>query len=165
VVDHLAKGADSRNHGPTGTAAKSRAVGGSSIRVVNDVPFRPGEGGKATLELFKDRHGGVRRQFPKSQQKPVVGTFVLTPEDDEKLSYYIDPGLTVPLSKQRVINDQEAAQDAARLVELGDADVDLSVRKVRKLLACGQPRAERALDAFRSSVSSVATAPTRLHAA
>jgi hypothetical protein len=162
VVDHLAKGSDSRSFGPTGTAAKSRAVGGSSIRVTAEVPFRPGEGGKAKLELFKDRHGGVRRQFPKSQPKPVVGTFVLTPEGGDNLSYNIDPGLTVPLSKQRDINDREAAQDAARLIMLCDPDVDLSVRKVRELLKCGQTRAVRALDAYRAGAGDV---PERLHAA
>jgi hypothetical protein len=155
VVDHLAKGTDSRQFGPTGTAAKSRAVGGSSIRVTAEAPFRPGEGGKAKLELFKDRHGGVRKQFPKSEPKPVVGTFVLTPEGGENLSYGIDPGLTVPLSKQRDINDQEAARDADRLIKLADADSELSIRRVRDLLKCGQPRARRALDAYRAAKADV----------
>jgi hypothetical protein len=155
VVDHLAKGSDSRQFGPTGTAAKSRAVGGSSIRVTAEVPFKPGEGGKAKLELFKDRHGGVRRQFPKSQPKPVVGTFILTQEGGDNLSYSIDPGLTVPLSQQRDINDREAAQDAARLVKLGVAEADISIRRVRELLKCGQPRARRAIDAYRAAVADV----------
>ena len=149
VVDHLAKGADSRSFGPTGTAAKSRAVGGSSIRVTAELPFRPGQGGKAKLELFKDRHGGVRKQFPQSEPKPVVGTFVLTPEGGENLSYSIDPGLTVPLSKQSDINDRQADEDAARLTELGD--IPISVRGVRSLLSCGQARAERAISAFRAA--------------
>ena len=127
-----------------------------------EVPFRPGEGGKAKLELFKDRHGGVRRQFPKSQPKPVVGTFALTPEGGDNLSYNIDPGLTVPLAKQRDINDREAAQDAARLIALCDRDVDLSIRKVRALLKCGQTRAVRALDAYRTTGGDV---PAGLHAA
>ncbi|MCU1699438.1 MAG: Bifunctional primase/polymerase famiily protein [Mycobacterium sp.] len=159
VVDHLAKGADSRSFGPTGTAAKSRAVGGSSIRVTAEVPFRPGEGGKAKLELFKDRHGGVRRQFPQSDPKPVVGTFVLTPEGGDNLSYSIEHGLTVPLSKQRDINDHQAAEDAARLTELGD--INVSVRSVRALLNCGQPRAERAISAYRAA----GTPDTNLQAA
>jgi hypothetical protein len=149
VVDHLAKGADSRSFGPTGTAAKSRAVGGSSVRVTAELPFRPGQGGKAKLELFKDRHGGVRRQFPQSEPKPVVGTFVLTPEGDENLSYSIDPGLTVPLSKQADINDRQAVGDAARLTELGETPI--SVRSVRSLLNCGQARAERAISAYRAA--------------
>jgi molybdopterin-guanine dinucleotide biosynthesis protein len=149
VVDHLAKNADSRNFGPTGTTAKSRAVGGTSVRVTAEEPFKPGEGGSAKLELYKDRHGGVRRQFPKSEPKPVIGTFTIT-DDDGDLTYSINSGLTVSMAKQKAINAEHAESDAERIAELADGDFDMSVRSVRQLLKCGQARAQRAMDAYRA---------------
>jgi hypothetical protein len=160
VVDHLAKNAESRERGPTGTVAKLRAVGGSSIRVTAEEPFKPGEGGSAKLELYKDRHGGVRKQFPRHQSKPVIGTFKLT-ADGEDLTYSIDPGLTVPMDKQKASNDKRAAADADRLFEVlegQDFGDMMSVRSVRKVLNCGQDRAQRAIDAYkrRTRLGSVA---------
>jgi hypothetical protein len=149
VVDHLAKNADSRNFGPTGTTAKSRAVGGASIRVTAEEPFKPGDGGSAKLELFKDRHGGVRRQFPKSAPKPVIGTFTITDHGDS-LSYSIVPGLTVPISQQKAINATRASDDAKRIFELtAGQDTELSVRSIRFVLNCGQARAQNAIAAYR----------------
>jgi hypothetical protein len=148
VVDHLAKNADSRTYGPTGTAAKSRAVGGTSLRVTVEEPFKPGEGGSAKMELFKDRHGGVRRQFPKSEPKPVIGTFVI---DDENgaLTYAIKHGSTTPLSSQKDLQAREAEADAARLLELtGGINFKTSVRSIRTILGCGQARAQRAKEAY-----------------
>ncbi|MEU9805174.1 hypothetical protein [Mycobacterium sp. NPDC050853] len=80
AVDHLPGNADSRQYGPTGTNAKNRAVGGTSVRVTNSRPFVPGQGGAATLELFKDRHGGIRQHLPAptgSGTKAVIGTYTL----------------------------------------------------------------------------------------
>lgn len=149
VIDHLAKNADSRAYGPTGTPAKLRAVGGTAVRVTAEDAFKPGEGGTAKLELFKDRHGGVRKQFPKQETKPVIGTFKLVDEGDG-LTYAIDHGLTVPMGKQKALNDEKAEADVARLVELTEGpDIDLSVRSVRSVLKCGQTRAQRALDAYK----------------
>jgi hypothetical protein len=153
VVDHLAKNADSRQFGPTGTTAKSRAVGGTSIRVTAEEPFKPGEGGSAKIELYKDRHGGVRRQFPRQQSKPVIGTFKLT-DDAGTLSYAIDAGLTVPMRQQKAINEHQTTADVERLMELVPGpDFELSVRSVRKLFKCGQPRAQRAINAYKNLVS------------
>lgn len=150
VVDHLAKNTDSRQFGPTGTTAKSRAVGGTSIRVTAEEPFKPGEGGSAKLELYKDRHGGVRKQFPKSEPKPVIGTFTITDTGDD-LTYSINPGLTVSMAKQKAINVEQASADAERLAELvGGVEFDLSVRSVRCVLKCGQARAQRAIDAYKA---------------
>lgn len=146
VIDHLAKNADSRAFGPTGTPAKLRAVGGTALRVTAEEPFKPGEGGSAKLELFKDRHGGVRKQFPRQSSKPVIGTFKLT-ADDDSLTYSIDPALTVSMENQKAKNDEIAAYDAERLASLGD--VELSVRTVQKVLKCGQPRARRAIAVYR----------------
>lgn len=70
VVDHLPKSADSRQHGPTGTMAKTRAVGGLAVKVSAERAFKPGEGGSAKLELYKDRHGGVRKQLPSGDTRP-----------------------------------------------------------------------------------------------
>lgn len=148
VIDHLAKNAGSRELGPTGTPAKLRAVGGTALRVTAEQPFRPGEGGSAKLELFKDRHGGVRRQFPRHGIKPVIGTFKLG-VDDDGLTYSVDPGLTVSLDKQKAENAKTAAQDAEKLAHLNLAD--MSVRSVRRALNCGQPRAQRAITAYQKS--------------
>lgn len=64
VVDHLAKNADSRSFGPTGTAAKMRAADGLAVQVTAAKPFAPGVGGTAKLQVFKDRYGGVRKHYP-----------------------------------------------------------------------------------------------------
>jgi hypothetical protein len=146
VVDHLAKNQDSRNFGPTGTPAKLRAVGGTALRVTADQPFRPGVGGSAKLELYKDRHGGVRKQLPKAESKPVIGTFTITDLGGD-LSFSIEPGLTTPLACQKRINDEQAELDAAQLGKM--TNPDLTVRSVRDVLKCGQPRAQRAIDAYR----------------
>ncbi len=146
VVDHLAKNQDSRNFGPTGTPAKLRAVGGIALRVTAEEPFKPGEGGSAKLELYKDRHGGVRKQFPKAEGKPVIGTFTISDLGDE-LAFSIEPGLTTPMARQKRINDEQAKLDAAALAEV--LDLDLTVRSVREILKCGQDRAQRAIAAYR----------------
>ena len=52
VVDHSAKNADSRAMGPTGTMAKTRAVGGVAVRATAK-QFAEGEGGSAKLRVFK----------------------------------------------------------------------------------------------------------------
>ncbi|WP_260754960.1 AAA family ATPase [Mycobacterium sp. SMC-8] len=93
AVDHLAKNADSRAVGPGGTAAKRRAIGGSSIRVKVKQPFTPGHGGSATLIVNKDRHGGLRAHCPVGDREPVAGTFKLLVFDEGALAWVIDaPG-------------------------------------------------------------------------
>lgn len=81
AVDHLAKNPDSRAHGPGGTIAKRRAVGGVSIRVTARRQFVPGKGGSAALIVNKDRHGGVRKHCPAGEREPLAGTFVMDPAD------------------------------------------------------------------------------------
>lgn len=75
TIDHLSKGADSRAYGPTGTAAKRRAIGGTSIRVKVDVAFTPDKGGSAYLSIHKDRHGGLRKNSPVGDKEPLAGKF------------------------------------------------------------------------------------------
>lgn len=76
-IDHLAKGSDSRAFGSTGTAAKKRAIGGTSIRVKVDSAFTPDKGGSAYLTINKDRHGGLRRHSPAGDREPLCGKFVI----------------------------------------------------------------------------------------
>lgn len=77
VIDHLAKGGDSRSFGSTGTAAKKRAIGGTMLRVVAVDQFAPGHGGKAEVSISKDRHGGLRAVSPTGKE-PLAAKFVLT---------------------------------------------------------------------------------------
>lgn len=150
VVDHLPKSAESRQHGPTGTAAKTRAVGGIAVRVSAEVAIRPGVGGSAKLELFKDRHGGVRKQLPGADPRPVIGTFTLTDEAG-RLSYGFQSALTVPICKQVELDSERVQKDVVLLRDLCDLGQRIdSVRDVKAALKCGQPRAEAALAAFRS---------------
>lgn len=150
VVDHLSKGAESRAFGPTGTSAKKRAVGGTSIRVSAEKAFRPGDGGRAKLELDKDRHGGVRKQVPGSDNRPVIGTFTLT-EGDGHLVYSFQPALTVPIPKQAEIDAEQVENDVAQLLKLHeDGEQFGNIRAVKDALNCGQPRAKRALESYRA---------------
>lgn len=150
VVDHLPKNADSRQHGPTGTMAKTRAVGGLAVKVSAERAFKPGEGGTAKLELYKDRHGGVRQQLPSGDTRPVIGTFALT-EDSGLLAYSFRHALTVAMDKQAEINSRQTGNDVAKLIELRNSGQDVkTVRAVKVALGCGQKRAEVALAAFRA---------------
>ncbi|MGU3651623.1 AAA family ATPase [Mycolicibacterium sp. A43C] len=81
VVDHLAKNPTSRTHGPGGTMAKRRVLGGVSLRVKVARAFAPGKGGSAYLIVNKDRHGGVRAHCAAGEREPMAGTFVLDPPD------------------------------------------------------------------------------------
>jgi hypothetical protein len=80
-VDHLAQNPTSRAAGPTGTAAKRRALSGASIRVKCGRQFVPGKGGSAYLIVNKDRHGGVRKNCPGAEREPLAGTFVMDEPD------------------------------------------------------------------------------------
>jgi hypothetical protein len=55
------------------------------------------------------------------------------------------------MEQQKARNEKRAESDADRLNELLDgADFgELSVRSVRKVLNCGQDRAQRAIDAYK----------------
>lgn len=87
LVDHLAKGRDSRALGPGGTMAKRRTVGGLSLRVVRERPFTRTGGGTARLMVNKDRHGGVRDHCApprpgKDNDEQLAGTFVFDANAD-----------------------------------------------------------------------------------
>lgn len=82
LVDHLAKGKESRGFGPGGSMAKRRTVGGLSLRVVRERTFTRSDGGSAQLLVNKDRHGGVRDHCAatrpgKENDEQLAGLFVL----------------------------------------------------------------------------------------
>ncbi len=145
VVDHLAKNPDSRSFGPTGTAAKMRAADGLAIRVTAEKQFTPGEGGKAKLQVYKDRYGGVRKHYP-SDPKPVIGTFELM-ADDDALEYTFHSAQVVPIRKSRKDDEYQLAEDVDKLRAIYSAKP--TVRQARETLTpCSQRRAMRARDAF-----------------
>jgi hypothetical protein len=144
VVDHLAKNADSRSFGPTGTAAKMRATDGLAVRVSAEMQFTPGEGGKAKLQVHKDRYGGVRSHYP-SDAKPVIGTFELI-SDCDTLDYEFHSAQVVSIRKNPKDDEQQLADDVSALREVYTAKP--TVRDARKTLGCSQSRAMRAVNTF-----------------
>ncbi len=141
-IDHLSKGSDSRAYGPTGTAAKRRVLGGTSIRVKVDVPFTPGKGGSAYLSLHKDRHGGLRKHCPVGDREPLIGKFVLT-ENDTGLS------AIVRAAKEFDRNPEESApaEDLAAMAELDPPPK--SAREAKERLHWRDERARTAFKAWK----------------
>lgn len=145
-IDHLAKNTDSRVSGPTGTAAKKRAVGGVSIRVSCKDAFTPGRGGKASLTIHKDRHGGLRQYCPPPDGgEAYAGTFILEAQDDGSTTWCI----AAPALGDRA-PDAVAAGDLAALDQLDPAPS--SVRDVKARLNWRTERAADALREWRSRV-------------
>lgn len=77
ALDHLAKGATSREYGGTGTIAKKRAVDGVMYRITATVGLIPGKGGTVLLSVVKDRHGGIRSRCERARerQEPTAARF------------------------------------------------------------------------------------------
>ncbi len=106
LVDHLAKGRESRDFGPGGSMAKRRTVGGSSLRVVRKQPFTRAGGGSAHLLVNKDRHGGVRDHCdtPKQGQgniEQLAGTFILDANADGSTWKVVPPEVRSELDKSK----------------------------------------------------------------
>jgi hypothetical protein len=97
LVDHLAKGRNSRQLGQGGSIAKRRTVGGLSLRVVRERPFTRNGGGSALLWVNKDRHGGVRqycavvRPASKDRDEQLAGTFVLDATEHDAARWRVTP--------------------------------------------------------------------------
>lgn len=145
-IDHLAKGTESRTSGPTGTAAKKRAVGGVSVRVTLKDPFTPGRGGAAALTIHKDRHGGLRQHCPAPDGgEAYAGTFILKAHDDGTTSWHI----TAPERGDRAPSGVADA-DLEALEQLDPAPS--SVRDVKTRLSWRTERASAALKEWRSRV-------------
>lgn len=143
AIDHLPKNAENRANGPTGTAAKRRAIGGVSIRVTVNEQFSPGRGGSAWLNVNKDRHGGLRRNCPTEGREPSAGLFRLDSSSD-RISWSIRaPQLGDATQASGVSRD-----DLAVLDQLNPPPK--SVRDVKDRLKWGASRATEALREWRS---------------
>lgn len=155
VIDHLAKGAESRKLGQSGTTAKRRAIGGVSLRVTVDRAFAPGRGGTAWLTVNKDRHGGVRAHCPPGRE-PIAGRFELRPHPaDEQL---LEAVLHAPADSDRAPSFDVLGQFAtggtlaADVAELGALDPPpRSKRDVQDRMGWGSDRAHKALKAWRDA--------------
>ncbi len=150
IIDHVAKNPEAAQRGPTGTAAKTRAVGGAMLRVSVKDAFAPGRGGSCYLTLTKDRHGGLRAATPSTDRQPLVGTFKLHPEGSEHAYsvYAAEEGESGP--------GAAPATDIASLVDLDPPPE--SVRDVANRLSWGTDRARIALKAFRSQEGTIRSA-------
>lgn len=140
VIDHLAKGEASRGFGGTGTVAKKRAIDGVMLRVSVLSAFAPGRKGSASLNVVKDRHGGVRRVSPTSTTEPVAAVFVLDSWDELSARWELYPGRT---------EEDKAAADVEELRRLIPAPT--SVRDVKERMSWRTERAAAALRALRAS--------------
>lgn len=151
VIDHLSKGSDSRTYGPGGTAAKRRAIGGTSIRVRAKVAFTPGKGGSAYLTVNKDRHGGLRRYCPTGDREPLAGVFHLRAFTGDVLEAEVVPpadGESAP--PEFGISGRDPEKLAADVSELGDLNPPpRSKRDVMERMEWGSDRATSALAAWR----------------
>lgn len=144
AVDHLPKGVENKANGPTGTAAKRRAVGGVAIRVVVEEQFSPGNGGSAYLTINKDRHGGLRRACPPNPGKEqVAGLFSIEDGTDD-----IVWTITGPKPGEVPAHDRVDPADLAAL-DLLDPPPS-SVRDVKARCQWRTSRAMRVLKEWRS---------------
>jgi hypothetical protein len=138
VIDHVPKSVENKVHGPTGTAAKKRAVGGAMIRVLVKAGFAPGQGGSCFLAITKDRHGGLKAVSKPDKPEFIAGTFKLRPEGGWSVFAPVSDdhiGLSVP------------AEDLDAIEQL--TPPPSSVADARKRLGWGQVRAMTAMKAWR----------------
>ena len=150
-IDHLAKSTDSRAHGATGTAAKRRAVGGTSLRVRVAETFVPGQGGGAHLLIHKDRHGGLRQGSPTSDHEPLAGTFVLAVDGDTGTTSW---KITAPTTSDRNPTELPATADIEAVAALDPSPT--SVADVAQRLRWRKQRAADALREWRGRDSAAA---------
>lgn len=134
VVDHLAKNPGSQAFGSTGTAAKKRAIGGTSLRVTVVEAFRPGHGGKAQLTINKDRHGGLRAVSGGDDREPLAATFRLWDENGD-IRWNFHP----PEQGERPIVQGVSEDDITALSKLDPPPI--SQRNVKDRLGWGSTRA------------------------
>lgn len=142
VIDHLAKNTTSRAFGSTGSAAKQRTPDGVVLRVSVLDTYAPGQGGASSLEVWKDRKGGVRVHCPQGRN-PSAGTFRLHPENGGGLSWSVSP----PNGQERPSAQTAALRDADALSAL--APPPTSVAEVKAGMGWGTDRAAAALRAYR----------------
>lgn len=143
AIDHLPKNTENRANGPTGTAAKRRAIGGVSLRVSIKEQFAPGKSGSAVLSINKDRHGGLRRHCSTEGREPVAGVFHLSSKSGE-ITWSIkaaEPGDAATV-------DGASQSDLETLARLKPPPS--SVKDVQKRCKWGTDRAATALRVWRS---------------
>lgn len=147
AVDHLAKGQDSRAHGPGGTAAKRRAIGGVSIRVKVKDAFTPGHGGSAYLSVNKDRHGGLRAHCPTGDREPLAGVFKLNAFTDGVLTWAV----AAPAVGERNPDETAPPGDIAAIAALDPPPE--TVDDARERLRWQKQRTAWAMKAWREQTS------------
>ena len=142
VIDHLAKNTDSQAFGSTGTAAKKRAIGGTSLRTTVVEAFKPGAGGKAQLTINQDRHGGLRAVSGGDDREPIAATFKMWDENGDIRWTFIPPA-----QGERSVITGVAEDDVKTLAELSPPP--LSQRNVKDRLGWGSTRSLEALREWR----------------
>ncbi|MGS2805959.1 AAA family ATPase [Nocardia sp. MW-W600-9] len=160
VIDHLAKGTESRTLGPGGTAAKRRTIGGVSLRVTVNEAFTPGKGGSAWLTVNKDRHGGLRQHCPAGGKEPSAGLFRL--DQHATMDGVLEPIIRAPAEDDRVpvsfgIGTADPARVEDDVAALDDLDPPPESRRdVQARMKWGAPRANAALKAWRERADGAA---------
>jgi hypothetical protein len=139
VIDHVPKNVENKVHGPTGTAAKKRAIGGAMIRVVVKSGFAPGQGGSCFLAITKDRHGGLKSVSKQDRPEFIAGTFKLRPEGGWSVF--------APATDD-LIGLSAPEEDLDALEQL--APPPATVAEARKRLGWAQSRAMHAMKAWRA---------------
>lgn len=143
AIDHLPKNTENRANGPTGTAAKRRAIGGVSLRVSIKDQFAPGKSGSAVLSINKDRHGGLRRHCSAEGREPIAGVFHLSSTDTE-----ITWSIKAAAKSDAVLVDGVSEADLTALDQLDPPPS--SVRDVKDRMSWRSDRAASVLRTWRS---------------
>lgn len=144
-VDHLAKGSESRRSGPTGTAAKSRIVGGVSLRVTRREVFAPGQRGSAVLSIAKDRPGGLRACSSRGKGEHAAGVFVLDATDADSLVWRIETATDADAVSASVMSGSVPTPEQLAVVH---ALPEPSQRTIKTALKVGSDRASAILHAY-----------------
>lgn len=144
AIDHLPKNVENKINGPTGTAAKRRAVGGVSIRVVIEDQFAPGQGGSCWLSVNKDRHGGLRAHCPANPGgEQLVGIFRIA-KSSASLTWSLEAPKDGEMPKDELVPAEDlAALDALNPPPTGNRDA-------RERLRWNSTRTSRALRAWKA---------------
>ncbi|MGV8883450.1 MAG: AAA family ATPase [Rhodoglobus sp.] len=148
VIDHLAKNADSKTYGSSGTAAKKRAIGGTSLRVTAVEPFAPGSGGKSHVTVNKDRHGGLKGRCPVGDKEPLAATFHLI-DNDGDLTWSLYPARDGERAEINPIKITDADLEQIRNLE----PAPKSVRDAKNRLRWSTDKAGAAMKEWRDAGS------------
>lgn len=150
LIDHEPKNSNTAQYGATGTIAKKRAIDGALYRVSVKRQFVPGEGGKASLTVLKDRHGSVNKisQNGTSKSERLAATFHLTAGTASDWKFYPPSAID---TAQRIDKDLEALKTLN--------PPPSSVRDVRERLHWGADKSSRALKAYREFQGSGGSVP------